>query len=133
MWHTEVARLGVKSELQLLAYTTATATPDLSCVCNLHHSSQQCQIFNPLSEARGQIHSLMNRSQVRYCWVTEETPSFLCNCLASLKSLPMIRVYLPEMARWGKSIDRRWISGCQDLGHWEEMGMRFLFRVIKMF
>ena len=34
--HTEVPRLGVESELQLLAYTTATATPDLSCICNLH-------------------------------------------------------------------------------------------------
>ena len=26
--HMEVPRLGLKSELQLLAYTTATATPD---------------------------------------------------------------------------------------------------------
>ena len=32
LWHMEVPRLGVKSELQLPAYTTATATPDLSCV-----------------------------------------------------------------------------------------------------
>ena len=37
-WHIEILRLGVKLELQLLAYTTAT--PDLSHVCNLHHSSQ---------------------------------------------------------------------------------------------
>ena len=28
--HMEVPRLGVKSELQQLAYSTATATPDLS-------------------------------------------------------------------------------------------------------
>ena len=28
LWHMEVPRLGVKSELQLLAYTTATATLD---------------------------------------------------------------------------------------------------------
>ena len=34
----EVPRLGVESELQLPAYTTATATPDPSHVCNLHHS-----------------------------------------------------------------------------------------------
>ena len=27
LWHMEVPRLGVKSELQLLAYTTSTATP----------------------------------------------------------------------------------------------------------
>ena len=45
-------KLGVDSELQLLAYTTATAMPDLSRVCNLYCSSQQCRILNPLSEAR---------------------------------------------------------------------------------
>ena len=39
--HMEVPRLRVKSELQLLAYTTATATPDLNHVCDLHHSSWQ--------------------------------------------------------------------------------------------
>ena len=31
----EFPRLGVKLELWLLAYTTATATLDLSCTCNL--------------------------------------------------------------------------------------------------
>ena len=41
----EVPRLGVELELQLLAYTTATATPDLSQVCDLHHNSQQCPIL----------------------------------------------------------------------------------------
>ena len=52
--HIEIPRLGVESELelQLLAYITAIATPDLSCICNLHHSLQQCQILNPLREAR---------------------------------------------------------------------------------
>ena len=50
--HMEVPRLGVESELQLPAYTTAIATPDLSHICNLYHSSRQCQILNPLSEAR---------------------------------------------------------------------------------
>ena len=50
--HMEVPRLGIKLELQLLAYATATATPDLNCVCDLHHSSWQCWILNPLSEAR---------------------------------------------------------------------------------
>ena len=29
LWHMEVPRLGVELELQLPAYTTATATPDL--------------------------------------------------------------------------------------------------------
>ena len=35
----EVPRLGVKLELQLPAYTTATATPEPSRVCDLHHRS----------------------------------------------------------------------------------------------
>ena len=64
----EVPRLGVESELQLLlAYTTATAMwdPSHSLVCDLHHSSQQCQILYPLSEARDQTLILMDPSQVR--------------------------------------------------------------------
>ena len=51
-WHMEVPRLGVKSELLLPAYTTATVTCDRSHVCNLHHSSWQCQILNLLSKYR---------------------------------------------------------------------------------
>ena len=60
----EVPRLGVESELQLPAYTTATATPDESGICNLHHSSQQHQILNPLNEAKDQTHILMGTSWV---------------------------------------------------------------------
>ena len=63
--HMEVPRQGVQSELQLLAYTTVTDTPDPSSFCNLYHSSQQRQIFNPLNEARDRIHILMNPSRVR--------------------------------------------------------------------
>ena len=37
--HMEILRLGVQLELQLPAYTTATATLDPSCICDLHHSS----------------------------------------------------------------------------------------------
>ena len=57
----EIARLGVQSELQLLAYTTATVTRDLSHVCDLHHSSQ---ILNPLCEARDPTHNLMDTNQI---------------------------------------------------------------------
>ena len=55
----EVPRLGVELELRLLAYTTATAMLDLSHICNLHHSSQQRQILNPLNKARDQTRNLM--------------------------------------------------------------------------
>ena len=60
MWHMEVPRLGVKSELQLPAYTTATATWDPSHVFDLHHSSWQCQILSPLSKARDTTCILMD-------------------------------------------------------------------------
>ena len=58
--HMEVLRLGVKSELQLTAYSTAkvTATWDLSRVCDLQHISWQCWILNPPNEARNQTHIL---------------------------------------------------------------------------
>ena len=55
----EGPRLGVESELQVPAYATATATRDPSLVCDLHHSSQQRQIPNLLSEARDWIHILL--------------------------------------------------------------------------
>ena len=63
----EVPRLGVELELQLPAYPTATATPDPSHACHLHHSLHQCQTLNPLREARDQTHILMDTERVRYC------------------------------------------------------------------
>ena len=59
MLHMEVPRQGVQWELQLPAFATATAMRDLSRFCNLHHSLQQWQILNPLSEARDQTCILM--------------------------------------------------------------------------
>ena len=50
--YMKVPRLQVQPELQLPAYTTATATWDPSRIRDLGHSSQQYQILNPLSEAR---------------------------------------------------------------------------------
>ena len=58
----KVPRLGVESELQLPAYATGIAMQDLSQGCNLHHSSQQHQILNPMSEARDQPCNLMDAS-----------------------------------------------------------------------
>ena len=55
-WHMEVPRLGVQSELP--AYARATATQDPSRIC-IHHSSRQCRILNPLSEARDQTRNFL--------------------------------------------------------------------------
>ena len=66
LWHMEVPRLRFESELQLPAYVTTTATPDPSHVCNLHYSSRQRQILNPLTEARDQTCILMGAGQIRF-------------------------------------------------------------------
>ena len=81
--HMEGPRLGGKSELYLPAHTTATASPDLSQICDLHHSSRQCQIFNPLSKARDQTRNLMVASQICFCCTTTGTPwpNFQLDCL----------------------------------------------------
>ena len=55
-WHMDVSRLG---SLQLLAYTTATATWNLSNDCYLHNSSWQPHP-GPLSEAWDQTHIFMD-------------------------------------------------------------------------
>ena len=64
--HVEVPRLGVKSQLQPLAYTTATTTPDSSCICYLCRSLQQHWILNPLSEARPGIKPTFSWILVRF-------------------------------------------------------------------
>ena len=51
LWHMEIPRLGVESELHLPVYAAATAMPDPSCICQLYHSSWHYQILNLLSEA----------------------------------------------------------------------------------
>ena len=75
--HMEVPRLGVKLELQPLAYTTATATPDPSHVCNLHHISWQCWILNALSVARDQTCIFMDSSQICFHWAILGIPESL--------------------------------------------------------
>jgi len=81
-WHMEIPRPGVQSELQLPAYTTATATWGLSHICDLHHSSQQCRIPDPLSEARDRTCILMDPSWVHFHCSTMGTFSLpFCVCV----------------------------------------------------
>lgn len=79
----EVPRLGVKLKLQLPAYTIATATPDLSCICDIHHSSWQYQILNPLSKARDRTFVLMDTSQNHFHCATMELPVFFIQAVFS--------------------------------------------------
>ena len=73
--HMEVPRLGVQLGLQLPADTTATATQDLSRICNLHHSSRQHRILNPLSEVRDRTHGLMAPCRIHFRCAMAGTPN----------------------------------------------------------
>ena len=65
---SKAPKLGVRveSELKLQAYTIAIATLDLSHISDLDHSSQQCWIPGPLSEARDQTLILMETGQIHF-------------------------------------------------------------------
>ena len=70
----EVPRLGVELELQLLTYTAATAMPDLSSICDLHHSSRQRRILNLLSKGRDGTRNLMVPSRIQFHCATMGMP-----------------------------------------------------------
>ena len=93
----EVPRLGVKLEPPLLAYAIATAMPDLSCICDLHHSLWQWQILNPLSQARGRTCILMETSRI-------------CNSLShNWNSTISLILNLPlKLLRFGQSKINTW-------------------------
>ena len=79
----EIPRLGVESEIQLLAYTTATATGNLSRIYDLYHSSQQHQKADLMIEAWDRTYILMDTSQICFHWTTMGTPYdviILCLC-----------------------------------------------------
>ena len=58
---------------------------DLSCLCNLHHSSLQCQILNCLSKNRDWTCILRNASQICFCWAMMGAPVFFIDdCSAVL-------------------------------------------------
>ena len=75
-WPMEVPRLGVKSELYLPVYATATAMQDPSCICDLHWSSRQCRILNPMSEARDRTRVLKDTNRFCYLCAMMGTPFF---------------------------------------------------------
>ena len=99
----EVPRLGVESELQLPAYTTAIATQDPSHLCDLHHSSQQRRILNPLSKTRDWTCILMDTSQVHYRWATTETPNFMKFKPKDFKWRYSVWTYTTATATWDPS------------------------------
>ena len=59
LWHMGGSQARGQTGAAAEAHTTATAVQDVSRICTLHHSLQQCQLLNPLSEARDQTHNLL--------------------------------------------------------------------------
>ena len=118
----EVPRWGVKMELQLPAYATATATQDLSYVFNLHHSSRQYWIFDPLSKARDWTWVLVDTSRVCYNWAATGTPSLnfefrRINISLIYALLFEVSVTLNQMCDIGQGLGREEMSSPR--GHWE--------------
>ena len=80
LWHMGIPGLEVKLELQLPAYTaaTATSTQDPSCICELRHNLWQHWILNPLRKVRDGVWILTDTTShhVRFLtsWATIGTP-----------------------------------------------------------
>ena len=82
-----------------MPYATSTAMQDPSCGCDLHDSSQQHWIFNPLSKARDRTHNLMVTSWIRFhCTTMMGTPFFF------LKSLGEYDTKVPDQQLLGATV-----------------------------
>ena len=66
----------------------------------LYHRSWQCQIPDPLSEARNRTHILMNTNQIRFCCTTKGTPSLItsleCLLYRTIRRSWSIAIFLHE-------------------------------------
>ena len=119
--HMEVPRLGVESELQLLAYTTTIATQDLSYVCDLYHSSRQCQSLTHW--ARPGIEPMSSWILARFV-TTEPWRELLwrilnghrCFAASPRKEVESISSLLePGLLLWFPLPNRMWLSDTMDL------------------
>ena len=98
---TPVANGGSQTRGLIRAVTAslhqAVAMPDPSPTCDLHHSPQQCQILNPLSESRDLTHNLMVPSQICFCCTMTGTPQYFKwekKDIKSQISLWVVRIYM---------------------------------------
>ena len=123
-------QLRVQSELEL----PATATRDLSRVCGLHHSSQQCRILNPLSETRDRICNLIVPSWIRFCWAIMGNPvsSFEPILFSTQKRWGSLSMPLSHLGNLETECQGKEIQGVPVMAQWKQtwlvsMRMQVLF------
>ena len=115
-------------EPQRPADATATTTQDPSHVCDLHHTSQQCQILNPLSKAGDQTCVLVDTSLVHYCWAAVGTPHLYTVMIAICAYCEVItrspvsihhHTYFQEFFSWHlQDLPYEWLSDTQYSTEW---------------
>ena len=101
LWHM------VKSELQLLAYATVTATPDLSCICDLCCGNSEFLIH------WGRL-GIEPASSMRPCWVLSPLSHSGNSYFSIIKSEiagPLLWVILSCWSRFIKHYGGRFIPG----------------------
>ena len=106
--HMEVPRLRVELQLQLLAYTTATATWDLSCVYDIHHTSGQCWIPDPWSKARDRSCVFTDTSWICFCCTTMGTPRY-CIFKSLPKPSPLKTKAFTRCLGWEDELEKKFI------------------------
>ena len=112
--HLEVPRLGVQSELYAPTYARATATPDPSCVCDLHHSSGQRRIIYRPSKARDRTLNLMAPSRIVSDVPRPEPPEIFLNDASELSHKTETASQTSKANLWlpkGKGGSKGWIRG----------------------
>ena len=75
--HMEIPRLGLNRSYS--CQPSSQPQQDPSLISDLHHSSQKCQIPDPLSKARDWTHVLMDSSRIHFCCTTKGTPRKIFN------------------------------------------------------
>ena len=73
LWHMEVSRLGVKSELQLACLHNSHSNVGSELLSVTYTTAQQRWLFNPVREARDWTHIFMDTSWVQNLWATMGT------------------------------------------------------------
>ena len=79
--------------------------PDPSRIFDLHHSSQQCWILNPLSKAGDPTCILMDISQIRFWWATKGAPVY--KLLIHAHPHPKMQTSLTTFLLWATSLEFR--------------------------